>query len=166
MRSNESKKPIVLLKGVISNLERSRRSHDFVLTEIQQKQMGATAVAASAMGMGAAAIGLVSMAGNADEEADWVEFELDGRRVTGWLWMMPMRSGDAVEVVAEDMGGGIMWHMRSSATAMTCSLYIRTPQQAEKCIIEGHQGLDRIFFGGLFDYIYNGAFAKRLGGFC
>lgn len=82
MRRRESTNPGVLIKGVISKLERSRRSHDFVLTEIQQKQSGATGVAASVMGLGAAAIGLIGMAGNADEEADWVEFELDGRRVT------------------------------------------------------------------------------------
>jgi len=52
------------------------------------------------MGMGAAGIGLIGMAANSDEEADWVEFEVDGNRVHGWLWMMPMRNGDEVEVVA------------------------------------------------------------------
>ena len=56
------------------------------------------------MGMGATGIGLIGMAGNADEEADWVEFELDGNHVKGWLWMMPMRNGDTVEVVAEPKG--------------------------------------------------------------
>jgi hypothetical protein len=44
------------------------------------------------------------MAGNSDEDADWVEFELDGKQVKGWLWMMPMRNGDTVEVVAEPTG--------------------------------------------------------------
>lgn len=95
---------MVLLRGAISGLNRSRRSHDFVLTEVQHQQVGVTAIAASAMGMGAAGIGLIGMAGNADEEADWVEFELDGKQVKGWLWMMPMRNGDSVEVVAEPMG--------------------------------------------------------------
>jgi len=91
---------MVLLRGAISGLNRSRRSHDFVLTEVQHQQVGVTAIAASAMGMGATGIGLIGMAGNADEEADWVEFELDGKQVKGWLWMMPMRDGDTVEVVA------------------------------------------------------------------
>ncbi|NIE62652.1 putative type VI secretion system effector [Burkholderia sp. Ax-1719] len=94
----------VLLKGVISNLQRSKRSHDFVLTEVQHQQIGATAIAASALGAGAAGIGLIGMAGNSDEEADWVEFELDGKRIEGWLWMMPMRNGDQVEVVADQIG--------------------------------------------------------------
>lgn len=95
---------MVLLRGAISGLNRSRRSHDFVLTEVQHQQVGVSAIAASAMGMGAAGIGLIGMAGNADEEADWVEFELDGNQVKGWLWMMPMRNGDTVEVVAEQSG--------------------------------------------------------------
>jgi hypothetical protein len=101
MKKYESNYSAVLLKGVISGLNRSRRSHDFVLTEVQHQQIGVTALAASVMGMSATGIGLIGMAGNADEEADWVEFELDGKQVKGWLWMMPMRNGDTVEVVAE-----------------------------------------------------------------
>ncbi len=104
MKKQEPNNSMVLLRGVISALNRSRRSHDFVLTEVQHLQIGATAIAASAMGMGATGIGLIGMAGNSDEEADWVEFELDGKLVKGWLWMMPMRNGDNVEVVVEQAG--------------------------------------------------------------
>ena len=104
MKKQEPNNSIILLRGAISGLNRSRRSHDFVLTEVQHQQVGVTAIAASAMGMGATGIGLIGMAGNADEEADWVEFELDGNQVKGWLWMMPMRNGDTVEVVAEPKG--------------------------------------------------------------
>jgi hypothetical protein len=104
MKKQEPNNSMVLLRGEISGLNRSRRSHDFVLTEVQHQQVGATAIAASVMGMGATGIGLIGMAGNADEEADWVEFELDGNQVKGWLWMMPMRNGDNVEVVAEPIG--------------------------------------------------------------
>ena len=106
MRYQEPNNSMVLLRGVISGLNRSRRNHDFVLTEVQHRQVGVTAIAASVMGMGATGIGLVGMAGNADEEADWVEFELDGKQVKGWLWMMPMRNGDTVEVVAEPTAKG------------------------------------------------------------
>jgi hypothetical protein len=101
MKKQDSNNSTVLLRGAISGLSRSRRSHDFVLTEVQRQHIGATAIAASVMGMGATGIGLIGMAGNSDEEADWVEFELDGKQVKGWLWMMPMRNGDTVEVVAE-----------------------------------------------------------------
>ncbi|GLU34445.1 putative type VI secretion system effector [Trinickia caryophylli] len=101
MKKREPSNSTALLRGVISGLERSRRSHNLILTELQHQQVGAAAIAASAMGMGAAGAGLIGMAGNSDEEADWVEFEIDGKKITGWLWMMPMRNGDKVEVVAE-----------------------------------------------------------------
>jgi len=101
MKKQEPKNSMVLLRGAISGLNRSRRNHDFLLTEVQHQQVGVTAIATSVMGMGATGIGLIGMAGNANEEADWVEFELDGKHVKGWLWMMPMRNGDTVEVVAE-----------------------------------------------------------------
>jgi hypothetical protein len=104
MKIQEPNNSMVLLRGAISGLNRSRRNHDFVLTRVQHQQVGATAIAASVMGMGATGIGLIGMAGNADEEADWVEFELDGNQVKGWLWMMPMRNEDIVEVVAEPIG--------------------------------------------------------------
>jgi hypothetical protein len=104
MKKDNPTQTAVLLKGVISNLQRSKRSHDFVLTEVQHQQIGATAIAVSALGAGAAGIGLIGMAGNSDEEADWVEFELDDKRIKGWLWMMPMRDGDQVEVVADQIG--------------------------------------------------------------
>ena len=104
MKKDKSDSSAVLLRGKISSFERSRRSHDFLMTKVQHQQIGATAIGASAMGMGAASIGLIGMAGNSDEEADWVEFEIDGKKIQGWLWMMPMRNGDNVEVVAEKLG--------------------------------------------------------------
>lgn len=104
MKKQDSNNSMVLLRGAISGLKQSRRSHDFVLTEIQHQQIGVTAIAASAMGMGATGVGLIGMAGNGEEEADWVEFELDGRQLKGWLWMMPMHNGDTVEVIAEQTG--------------------------------------------------------------
>jgi hypothetical protein len=90
MTNQESNNFIVLLRGAISGLKRSRRSHDFVLTGAQHQQVGVTALAASVVGRSATGIGMISMAGNADEEADWVEFELDGKHVKGWLRMLPM----------------------------------------------------------------------------
>ncbi|WP_051224733.1 putative type VI secretion system effector [Paraburkholderia phenoliruptrix] len=103
-KKSESTLQTVLLRGTIANLHRSRRTHDFVLTQLQQRVVGATAVGAGAVGLGATGVGLVNLASNADEEADWVEFELDGMQVQGWLWLIPMRNGDTVEVVAEKIG--------------------------------------------------------------
>jgi len=103
MKTEKVENSAVLLKGSISRLERTRRSHDFVLTKIQQQQIGLTALATAAAGIGSAGMGLINMAGNSDEEADWVEFELEGKQLEGWLWLMPMRNGDKVEVVAKQI---------------------------------------------------------------
>ncbi|MEX3953233.1 putative type VI secretion system effector [Paraburkholderia sp. EG287B] len=104
MRNQDLGQSTVVLSGTISELKRSRRTRDFVLTQVQHRQIGATAVAASLMGSGAIGIGLISMAGSSEEEADWVQFNLDGKQVEGWLWMMPMLNGDSVEVAAEQIG--------------------------------------------------------------
>jgi hypothetical protein len=39
-----------------------------------------------------------------EEEADYVEFDLDGQPVKGWVWRSPFKEGDAVEVAAEWRG--------------------------------------------------------------
>ncbi|WP_250529339.1 putative type VI secretion system effector [Caballeronia sp. ATUFL_F1_KS4A] len=102
----QSVRNFVLLRGRMENFQRTRRSHDFVLSQLAQRGVGATALASAAMGSGGASIGLINMAMNSDEEADWVEFELDGKSIRGWMWLMPMRKGDEVEVVAELLPDG------------------------------------------------------------
>nr|WP_254613770.1 putative type VI secretion system effector [Burkholderia lata] len=71
------------------------------MNEAQHAYMQATAAGAALAGMGTSAIGLIQSSANSEEEADWVEFELDGKQIEGWLWKMPMKDGDEVEVVAE-----------------------------------------------------------------
>ncbi|WP_321807254.1 putative type VI secretion system effector [Burkholderia sp. BCC1993] len=89
------------LQGTISKLRCRRRQQDFVLSEAQHAYIQATAAGAALAGMGAYAIGLIQSSANSEEEADWVEFELDGKQIEGWLWKMPMKEGDEVEIVAE-----------------------------------------------------------------
>ncbi|WP_244099977.1 putative type VI secretion system effector [Burkholderia anthina] len=89
------------LRGTISKLRCRRRQQDFVLSEAQHACIQATAAGAALAGMGASAIGLIQSSANSEEEADWVEFELDGKQIEGWLWRMPMKDGDEVEIVAE-----------------------------------------------------------------
>lgn len=95
-----------ILRGKISNLRCRRRKRDFVVSEAQHAYMQATAAGAVVLGMGASAIGLLQMSANSEEEADWVEFELDDKCVEGWLWKMPMSEEDVVEVVAEQQFNG------------------------------------------------------------
>lgn len=97
-------RPISLtrLQGRISGLRKSRKERDFVLSQIGGVGLGASAIGAAVGGMGGAAIGIATM--NTEEEADYVEFDLDGKRIQGWLWRFPFQDGDAVELVGEAVG--------------------------------------------------------------
>ncbi|KVL48928.1 putative type VI secretion system effector [Burkholderia territorii] len=99
--NSEREYAVQLLRGTISKLKCRRRQQDFVLSEAQHAYIQATAEGAAFAGMGASAIGLIQSSANSEEEADWVEFELDGKQIEGWLWKMPMKDGDEVEIVAE-----------------------------------------------------------------
>ncbi|GBH24821.1 putative type VI secretion system effector [Burkholderia vietnamiensis] len=99
--SAEREYELQVLRGTIAKLKCRRRQQDFVLSEAQHAYIQATAVGAAFAGLGASALGLIQSSANSEEEADWVEFELDGKQIEGWLWKMPMKDGDEVEIVAE-----------------------------------------------------------------
>jgi hypothetical protein len=105
MTTNTVQSPsTVLLRGRICNLRKTRRSQDFFFTDADRARMGATAVAASLAGLGGAAVGLSGMAMDTTEEADLLEFELDGKAIKAWVWWSVFAEGDEVEVVAERWG--------------------------------------------------------------
>ena len=93
-----------LLRGCIRNLRKKRCRRDFVFTASDHANMGATAIAAGLAGLGGVAAGLGSIAMDTTEEADLVEFELDGKAVRAWLWISVFQEGDEVELVAEPDG--------------------------------------------------------------
>ncbi|WP_076981678.1 putative type VI secretion system effector [Burkholderia pseudomallei] len=95
---------VVVLRGTVSNFSKERATGDFLLSDADRSTAGLTAVAAALAGSGGA-IGLASLAGT-KEEADKVAFELDGKKVTGWLMWSPFKNGDEVEVAAELMRDG------------------------------------------------------------
>ncbi|SFJ85456.1 hypothetical protein SAMN05192543_11245 [Paraburkholderia megapolitana] len=66
--------------------------------------MGATAIAAGLAGLGGIATGLAGMAMDTTEEADLLEFDLDGQRIKAWVWLSVFSEDDEVEVVAEQWG--------------------------------------------------------------
>ena len=105
MKNEDRCNSMLLLRGTISKLRCYTREHDFISTTDQHTQIGITAIIATAMGMGAQAAGMVGSAGNKAEKAHWLEFELDGKKIQGWVWKMPLGTGDKVEVVAEHTGG-------------------------------------------------------------
>jgi hypothetical protein len=90
-----------LLKGRIHNLRKTRRNQDFFFTAADRARMGATAIAAGLAGLGGVATGLSGMAMDTTEEADLLEFDLDGKPIRAWVWQSVFNEGDDVEVVAE-----------------------------------------------------------------
>jgi hypothetical protein len=95
---------VELLRGHMRNLRKKRCYRDFVFTASDRSKMGATSIAAGLVGLGGAAAGLGSIAMDTTEEADLIEFELDGTSVKAWLWASMFEEGDEVEVVAEPNG--------------------------------------------------------------
>lgn len=94
----------VVLRGVLENLRKERAAGDFLLSDLDRSAAGLTAVA-SALAGSSGAVGLASLAG-AKEEADKVQFEIDGKQVAGWLMWFPFQDGDEVEAVAEPLRDG------------------------------------------------------------
>ena len=92
---------IVKLSGKIENYTVSRQRASFVFTESGQNKLGVVAIAASLAGMGGQAMSVASNATSTEEDADYVEFNLGGKAIKGWLWRSPFRDGDDVEIAAE-----------------------------------------------------------------
>ncbi|UVS82778.1 hypothetical protein EFP18_00390 (plasmid) [Burkholderia glumae] len=95
-----------LLHGCIKNLRKKRCRRDFVFTANDRANMGVTAIAAGLSGLGGIAAGLGAAAMDTTEEADLIEFDLDGMPVKAWVWVSVFKEGDEVEVVAEPDGDG------------------------------------------------------------
>ncbi|AOK62274.1 putative type VI secretion system effector [Burkholderia ubonensis] len=105
MTTNTAQAPsVILIRGKIENLRKTRCSHDFLFSDADRAKMGATAIAAGLAGLGGAAVGLSGMAMDTTEEADLLEFDLDGKSVKAWVWWSVFTEGDEVEVVAERWG--------------------------------------------------------------
>jgi hypothetical protein len=91
---------LLKLSGTIRQLKRERGQASFVLTQADRAGMGAIAIAAGLAGLGGQAISVASAAASAEEDADYLEFELDGKQVAGWVWRSPFSEGDVVDVAA------------------------------------------------------------------
>ncbi|UOB56794.1 hypothetical protein MRS60_06735 [Burkholderia pyrrocinia] len=99
---------VQLFHGHIGNLRKSRCDRDFLFGDADRAKMGVTAIAAGLAGLGGVAVGLSGTAMDTTEEADLLEFELEGKSVTAWVWWSVFTEGDEVEIVAE--GWGDVWY--------------------------------------------------------
>ncbi|MFX6258278.1 putative type VI secretion system effector, partial [Acinetobacter baumannii] len=94
----------IKISGEIKNYVSRRDEASFVLTKKDKTGMGMVSVALAAAGMGGQAIATASNAGSLQEEADHVEFDLDGKKVRGWLWRSPFKEGDVVDAAVAWQG--------------------------------------------------------------
>lgn len=101
MNDVQAPQGLVKLTGTISNYKCTRAEASFVFTESDRTKLGVIAIAAGLAGLSGPAISTAASATSAEEAADYVEFDLDGRPVKGWVWRSPFKEGDAVEVAAE-----------------------------------------------------------------
>jgi hypothetical protein len=102
--SVERQQGLVKLTGTITNYQCTRDSASFVFTDADRNTMGVIAIAATIAGLSGPAIATAANVTSTEEDADYVEFNLDGKPVKGWVWRSPFKEGDAVEVAAE-------WHV-------------------------------------------------------
>jgi hypothetical protein len=104
MTNDLSRRTLQLLRGCIGNLRTVPCRREVVFTASDRSKMGTTTIAAGLAGLGGIAAGLGGMAVDTTEEADLLEFELDGMPVTAWVWVSVFNEGDEVEVAAERIG--------------------------------------------------------------
>ena len=101
MREIQVSQGLVKLSGTISNYKCTRAEASFVFTDSDRNKLGVIAIAAGLAGLSGPAISTATSATSVEEEADYVEFDLNGKPVKGWVWRSPFKEGDAVEVAAE-----------------------------------------------------------------
>lgn len=95
----------IVVRGHLADVQRTEKSHDFITTTGQRFAYGAATIAGAAAGS-MAAPGLVTMAGDNYEKAEWVTFTIDEQHFEGWLMQLPMADGDEVEVIARKLLDG------------------------------------------------------------
>nr|WP_034339465.1 putative type VI secretion system effector [Herbaspirillum sp. B39] len=88
---------LIKISGTIRHYTCERGEASFVLTRKDKAKMGMVSVALAAAGMGGQAIATASNSASLQEEADYVEFDLGGKKVKGWLWRSPFKEGDVVD---------------------------------------------------------------------
>ncbi|MCX7208389.1 MAG: hypothetical protein NT086_20880 [Proteobacteria bacterium] len=101
--SNTSEKPsgVIKISGQIKNYKETRARANFFFTENDQHVMGMAAIGAALVGNSGQAMGTAISASDMEEEADYLEFEIDNIKVKGWVWCSPFKNDDYVEVVGE-----------------------------------------------------------------
>lgn len=89
------------LSGTLTNFRAVRASASFFFSARSKSNMQIVAMASVLIGNSAQAAMLASYASSIEEEAEFVQFELNGTKISGWLWGAPFKEGDYVEVAVK-----------------------------------------------------------------
>lgn len=114
---------LIKLSGTIKNLKVKRDNASFVFTQSDQSNIGVIAIAASLAGLSGQAMSTASNSSNVEEEADYLEFDLDGQSVRGWVWRSPFKEGDKVEVALEPRNSNFELYGIKRSKDKTIALY-------------------------------------------
>jgi hypothetical protein len=95
---------IAKLSGKVTGYRCTRASASFVYSQSDQDKMGVVAIAAALAGMAGQAASVVGYASDLEEPAEYLEFDLNGALVKGWVWRSPFKEGDIVDVAVEWQG--------------------------------------------------------------
>nr|WP_243443147.1 putative type VI secretion system effector [Herbaspirillum sp. B39] len=92
------------LSGHIKNFRKSRETANFFFTARDQSNMRLGAILSALVGDSGQAATLSNYASSMEGMGDYVQFELDGRSLAGWLWGSPFKEGDYVEAAVKKQG--------------------------------------------------------------
>ncbi|MQA22811.1 putative type VI secretion system effector [Rugamonas rivuli] len=173
--ANSKASGLIKLSGQISHYKKSRQRASFVFSPSDRTKMEVIAVAAALVGMGGQAMSVASNATSMEEEADFVQFKLNGNVVGGgWLWRSPFADGDEVVVAAEWQSDHYELFGVARPTDRTIALYPHCSRARTKHIrnavkwwlivsIAIEVGISTIFLMGGWDglvYFWRGLFAE------
>ncbi|BEV18005.1 hypothetical protein HBDW_47930 [Herbaspirillum sp. DW155] len=92
------------LSGHIKNFRKSRETANFFFTARDQSNMRLGAILWGLIGDSGQAATLSNYASSMEDMGDYVQSELDGRSLAGWLWGSPFKEGDYVEAAVKKQG--------------------------------------------------------------
>lgn len=155
---------MIKLSGKIENYRVTRKESSFVFTNEELGRFYGIATVAAISGLAGQAVSLSAAASDANEMADYVEFDLDGVPVKGWLWRSPFSVGDEVVVAARLEGNYVEAIGIARPSDRTVALYPHCSRGAIKHYINSGKlwiigTVISLLLGGISGLIVNGLHA-------
>jgi hypothetical protein len=156
---------IVKLSGKMTGYRCTRASANFVYSKSDQHKMGVVAITAALAGMGGQAASTAASAGDMEEPAEYLEFDLNGNPVKGWVWRSPFKEGDVVDIAAEWQGNHYEAYGIARPADRIIALYphcSRSKGRHVKNVVKWWAICNAAFFGAMTAWFYTLGGAKLL----